>query len=54
MVWTDFAGLSGGRVPRFVKRYADVRGVLTDAVAAFREDVAAGTYPAPEHEYPEA
>lgn len=54
MVWTDFAGLSGGRVPRFVKRYADLRGVLTDAVTAFREDVEAGAYPAPEHEYPEA
>jgi 3-methyl-2-oxobutanoate hydroxymethyltransferase len=53
MVWTDFAGLTGGRTPRFVKRYADLRGVLTDAVAAFREDVEAGAYPAPEHEYPE-
>jgi 3-methyl-2-oxobutanoate hydroxymethyltransferase len=51
LVWTDFAGLTAGRVPKFVKRYADLRGVLTGAVEAFREDVAEGRYPAPEHEY---
>jgi 3-methyl-2-oxobutanoate hydroxymethyltransferase len=51
MVWTDFAGLTGGRVPRFVKRYADLRGVLTKAVEDFRSDVETGVYPAPEHEY---
>ncbi|WP_210505827.1 3-methyl-2-oxobutanoate hydroxymethyltransferase [Naasia sp. SYSU D00057] len=51
MVWTDFAGLHGGRYPRFVKKYADLRAVLTDAVNAFRDDVSSGAYPAPEHEY---
>ncbi|MCU1437246.1 MAG: panB [Naasia sp.] len=51
MVWTDFAGLQGGRYPRFVKKYADLRGVLTDAVTAFRRDVESGAYPAAEHEY---
>ncbi len=51
MVWTDFAGLTAGRVPRFVKRYADLQGVLSGAVAAFRDDVAEGRYPAAEHEY---
>jgi 3-methyl-2-oxobutanoate hydroxymethyltransferase len=51
MVWTDWAGLTSGRVPKFVKRYADLRATLTDAVESFREDVAEGRYPAPEHEY---
>jgi 3-methyl-2-oxobutanoate hydroxymethyltransferase len=51
LVWTDFAGLTSGRVPKFVKRYADLRGVLTGAVEAFRAEVASGEYPAPEHEY---
>ena len=51
MVWTDFAGLTAGRVPRFVKRYADLRGALTQAVTDFRAEVADGTYPAQEHEY---
>jgi 3-methyl-2-oxobutanoate hydroxymethyltransferase len=53
MVWADFAGLTGGRMPRFVKQYADLRSTLTDAVEAFRQDVASGAYPAPEHEYPD-
>ncbi len=54
MVWTDFAGLTAGRLPRFVKQYADLRGVLTGAVEAFRDDVTSGAYPAAEHEYPDA
>src|SRR5690606_26561390 len=28
LVWTDWAGLGGGRVPKFVKQYADLRGTL--------------------------
>lgn len=51
LVWTDWAGLSTGRIPRFVKQYADLKTVLGDAVNAYRADVTAGTYPAPEHEY---
>ncbi|GAB3126085.1 3-methyl-2-oxobutanoate hydroxymethyltransferase [Glaciibacter psychrotolerans] len=51
MVWTDFAGMSDGRVPRFVKQYANLHSVLTDAVSQFKDDVAKGIYPAPEHSY---
>ena len=51
VVWTDWAGLTAGRIPRFVKQYADLRGILTDAVTAYRADVESGAYPAPEHEY---
>jgi 3-methyl-2-oxobutanoate hydroxymethyltransferase len=50
-VWTDWAGLSGGRIPKFVKQYADLRGVLTDAAKAYRADVESGSFPAPENEY---
>jgi len=53
LVWTDWAGLSTGRIPKFVKQYADLKGVLTEATKAYIADVAAVTYPAPEHEYPE-
>ena len=28
LVWQDMAGLRGGRAPRFVKKYADLRGEL--------------------------
>ncbi len=51
LVWTDWAGFTKGRIPKFVKQYANLRGVLTDAVNAYRGDVEAGTYPGPEHSY---
>lgn len=51
LVWSDWAGFTGGRVPRFVKQYANLRDTLTDAVQSFRADVESGAYPAPEHEY---
>ncbi|MCX6522896.1 MAG: 3-methyl-2-oxobutanoate hydroxymethyltransferase [Actinobacteria bacterium] len=51
MVWTDWAGFTTGRIPRFVKQYAQIADVLYDAAVAYREDVEASVYPAPEHEY---
>jgi 3-methyl-2-oxobutanoate hydroxymethyltransferase len=51
MVWQDMAGLRGGPAPRFVKRYADLRGVLRGAVDAFATEVRSGAYPGPEHSY---
>ncbi|RIJ59081.1 3-methyl-2-oxobutanoate hydroxymethyltransferase [Clavibacter phaseoli] len=46
LVWTDFAGLTSGRVPRFVRRYADMRQVLLDAASRYRDDVVSGAFPA--------
>lgn len=51
MVWTDWAGLTKGRVPKFVKQYADLRGVLLAAAQEYAAEVASGAYPGPEHEY---
>jgi 3-methyl-2-oxobutanoate hydroxymethyltransferase len=51
LVWSDMAGLRRGRVPRFVKKYADVAGVLLDAAKRFGEDVRSGRYPDTEHSY---
>ncbi|WP_242419270.1 3-methyl-2-oxobutanoate hydroxymethyltransferase, partial [Frankia sp. CpI1-P] len=51
LVWQDMAGLSGGHVPRFVKRYADLRTVLGDAVRTYRDEVRGGQYPTVEHSY---
>lgn len=51
MVWTDWAGLTTGRIPRFVRQYADLSSVLTAAAKNYQADVASGEYPAPEHEY---
>ncbi|MEU4655913.1 3-methyl-2-oxobutanoate hydroxymethyltransferase [Streptomyces sp. NPDC023723] len=49
LVWTDMLGLTGGRMPKFVKKYADLRGVMGDAAKAFAEDVVGGTFPQEEH-----
>jgi 3-methyl-2-oxobutanoate hydroxymethyltransferase len=51
LVWTDWAGFTKGRIPKFVKQYANLRQTLTDAVTAYRADVEQGSYPGPEHSY---
>ena len=51
LVWTDMAGLTPGPGPKFLKKYADLRTVLTDAVTAYSEDVREGRYPSAEHGY---
>ena len=51
LVWQDMAGLRTGRMPRFVKQYADVHGVLLKAAQDFAADVAAGTFPGDEHTF---
>jgi 3-methyl-2-oxobutanoate hydroxymethyltransferase len=50
LVWQDMAGLSP-RTAKFVKKYADVAGVLRDAAQAFAADVAGGTFPTEEYSY---
>ncbi|GAA3495851.1 3-methyl-2-oxobutanoate hydroxymethyltransferase [Streptomyces prasinosporus] len=49
LVWTDMMGLTGGRVPKFVKSYANLREVMSGAARAFAEDVVGGTFPQEEH-----
>ncbi|GGQ16391.1 3-methyl-2-oxobutanoate hydroxymethyltransferase [Streptomyces roseolilacinus] len=51
LVWTDMTGMTGGRVPRFTRQYADLRRTLGDAAQAFAEDVAGGAFPAEEHTF---
>lgn len=51
LVWQDMAGLRTGHAPRFVKRYADLAGALTDATQKFAEEVRGGEFPAPEHAF---
>ena len=51
LVWQDMAGLRTGRAPRFVKRYADLAGALTDATRRFADEVRGGDFPAAEHTF---
>ncbi|MEU9126646.1 3-methyl-2-oxobutanoate hydroxymethyltransferase [Kitasatospora sp. NPDC048540] len=51
LVWTDMAGMTAGRVPKFVKQYANLRAVLGEAAREFAAEVTAGTFPAAEHSF---
>ncbi|MEU1629064.1 3-methyl-2-oxobutanoate hydroxymethyltransferase [Streptomyces sp. NPDC020096] len=51
LVWTDMAGMTGGRLPRFVKQYAQLREVLGGAARSFADEVVGGAYPAAEHSF---
>jgi 3-methyl-2-oxobutanoate hydroxymethyltransferase len=53
LVWSDWAGFTRGRIPRFVKQYAQIGETLLEAAREFRRDVESGEYPASEHEYAE-
>ncbi|MGE3193379.1 MAG: 3-methyl-2-oxobutanoate hydroxymethyltransferase [Microbacteriaceae bacterium] len=51
LVWTDWAGLTTGRIPTFVQKYADLNQVLTDAATAYIADVGSGAYPDDAHSF---
>ncbi|HBG47075.1 MAG TPA: 3-methyl-2-oxobutanoate hydroxymethyltransferase [Deltaproteobacteria bacterium] len=52
LVVNDMLGLtSGQRVPKFVKRYADLRNLIFLAATEYIKDVAEGTFPSKEHSY---
>ena len=51
LVWQDAFGLRTGRMPRFVRQYADLHGVLLQAAKDYAADVKAGTFPADEHTF---
>jgi 3-methyl-2-oxobutanoate hydroxymethyltransferase len=51
LVWPDMAGFTGGRVPKFVKKYADLRAELLRAAKEYADDVRGGVFPGPEHSF---
>ena len=51
LVSHDLLGLSGPKVPRFVKGYADLGARMASAFAEYRKDVESGAFPADEHCY---
>ncbi|MFH0244632.1 3-methyl-2-oxobutanoate hydroxymethyltransferase [Streptomyces sp. HK10] len=51
LVWTDMAGMTSGRMPRFVKQYARLRETLGDAARGFAQDVVGSAFPAEEHTF---
>ena len=51
LVWQDAFGMRTGRMPRFVKQYADLRGVLLGAARTYADEVRGGTFPGEEHTF---
>ena len=51
LVNQDMLGLGNGFNPKFLKRYADLRGEVLEAVSRYAEDVRAGDYPGEEHSH---
>ena len=51
LVWPDMAGMTSGRVPKFVKKYADLRAQLLSAAQEFATEVRGGSFPGPEHSF---
>lgn len=51
LVWQDMMGLREGRVPRFVKQFAQIGKVMEDAARTYRNQVRSGEFPAAEHTF---
>ena len=51
LVFHDLLGMAFGKLPRFVREYANLRETITDAITRWAEDVRSGSYPSTEESY---
>jgi 3-methyl-2-oxobutanoate hydroxymethyltransferase len=51
LVLHDMLGITTGKAPKFVKRYANLAEDIANAAQRFSREVASGEFPAPEHGY---
>jgi 3-methyl-2-oxobutanoate hydroxymethyltransferase len=51
LVLHDMLGLTSGKAPKFVKRYANLAIEIGKAAQQFAQEVGAGSFPGPEHTY---
>lgn len=51
LVFTDLLGISGKPVPKFVKKYADLHPIISEAFATYKTEVEAGTFPSEKQTY---
>jgi 3-methyl-2-oxobutanoate hydroxymethyltransferase len=51
LVFHDLLGLGAGTPPKFVRRYADVGRIATEAIASFADDVRSGKFPSDAESY---
>ena len=50
LVWPDIMGINDW-VPKFAKKYANLRQVVVEALDTFAEEVNSGAFPTPEYSY---
>jgi 3-methyl-2-oxobutanoate hydroxymethyltransferase len=51
LVFTDMLGISSKPVPKFVKKYAHLNGLIKEALTSYKSEVESGTFPGEEHTY---
>jgi len=51
LVYHDLLGIEDRFVPKFVRRYADIKGASVDAVKAYAADVRSGAFPSHDEAY---
>jgi len=51
LVLHDLIGMTFGRLPRFVRQYANIRDVMTEAIQNWSGDVKSGAYPNDKESY---
>ena len=51
LVFHDLLGLGSGTPPKFVRRYAEVGRIATEAIASFADDVRSGKFPSDAESY---
>jgi len=51
LVLHDMLGMTSGKAPKFVKRYANLAEDIARAATTYADDVREGKFPGPEHEY---
>ena len=51
LVMHDMLGINQGFSPRFLRRYADLAGIMTEAVQHYIADVKSSDFPTPEESY---
>jgi 3-methyl-2-oxobutanoate hydroxymethyltransferase len=49
LVYQDMLGMFSNFIPKFVKKYADLGSIMTEAFKGYIEEVSTGVFPAPEH-----
>jgi len=51
LVFHDMVGMSGEKVPKFVKKYLDLNKEIKNAVSSYKKDVKEGRFPAKQQVY---